>query len=432
MIMKFGKLHSRILVFILLASFGILKAQQQTLDYFLSSATSNAIDLKSNNNLLKIGQLQNNLIRAQNTAFRVDASSEVLFAPFFDSNGHPVDITANPSPNAYGYDVGITNGGLYSAQLNVTKNLFNSAITNNLLFQNQISNSAIELSSETILHTVRKNLIDAYINAHLLQQQIGFIKSIQSDLNIRLEVVELLVKRGILMESDYLLLKLDIESKNLELQQAQTNFNAAVAQLYNLGGLPIETVTELAPPEITIRVNDPELFYKKTFANDSLQIIAEQNVFENQYKPQVSLYGNTGLNAVELSNLDHKFGLSAGLRLTIPLYDGGQKKFNALQSEVRQQSLNANRENAKIQLENSLKSIQNQIVSLEISQQLIQKQLEQQQNILDIYKGKLVQGQVSIIDYLNVVQNYKMNVFAQLQMQTNLWLLYNQYNFTNW
>ncbi|MEO6347875.1 MAG: TolC family protein [Aquaticitalea sp.] len=398
----------------------------------MSKAESNAIDLKNNNNLLKIGQLQNDLIRAQNTAFKVDVTSEVLFAPFFDSNGHPIDITATPSPNAYGYDVGVTNGGLYSAQLNVTKNLFNSAITNNLLFQNQIKNDALGLSSETILHNVHKNVIDAYINAYQLQQQIEFIKTIQTDLNKRLEVVELLVKRGILLESDYLLLKLDIESKNLELQQARTNFDAAVAQLYNLGGLPIEAVTQLAAPELTLQVNAPQRYYEKTFANDSLQILADQNVFENLYRPQVSLYGNTGLNAVELNNIDHKFGLSAGLKLTIPIYDGSQKKFNALQSEVKQESLGATRENAKIQLENNLKSVQKQIESLQISQQLISKQLEQQQNILDIYKGKLVQGQVSIIDYLNVVQNYKMNVFAQLQMQTNLLLLYNQYNFTNW
>lgn len=49
-----------------------------------------------------------------------------------------------------------------------------------------------------------------------------------------------------------------------------------------------------------------------------------------------------------------------------------------------------------------------------------------------LYKEKLVKGQVSVIDYLNVVQNYKMQENARIQMQTNLWLLQNQYNYINW
>ena len=63
---------------------------------------------------------------------------------------------------------------------------------------------------------------------------------------------------------------------------------------------------------------------------------------------------------------------------------------------------------------------------------LLDDQLEKQQNILEIYKGKLVQGQISIVDYLNVIQSYKLNKYTQIQMQTNMWLLQNQYNFINW
>ena len=70
--------------------------------------------------------------------------------------------------------------------------------------------------------------------------------------------------------------------------------------------------------------------------------------------------------------------------------------------------------------------------ALEQNSQLTDKQIKQQENILEIFKGKLAQGQVSVIDYLNLIQNYKLTVYTKLQMQTNLWLLYNEYNFTNW
>ena len=62
----------------------------------------------------------------------------------------------------------------------------------------------------------------------------------------------------------------------------------------------------------------------------------------------------------------------------------------------------------------------------------LEMQLEEQQKIIVIYKSKLVQGQVSIIDYLNVLQNYKMNEYALLQMKTNVQLLKNQFNYINW
>tara|TARA_R100001039_G_C1831760_1_gene95510 strand:- start:389 stop:790 length:402 start_codon:yes stop_codon:yes gene_type:complete len=99
------------------------KAQEASLDYFISEAKMNLPVLKENYNLQKIGEIQNDIIVAQNKAFQVNATSEVQVAPYFNNNGRFIDVTTTPSPRAYGYDVGITNGGLYSAQLNVTKNL---------------------------------------------------------------------------------------------------------------------------------------------------------------------------------------------------------------------------------------------------------------------------------------------------------------------
>jgi outer membrane protein TolC len=407
-------------------------AQNKSLDYFLVKAEENAKEIQVNNNLLKIGELQNTIITAQNNGFKVDATSEILVAPFFNSNGRVIEITTMPSNNAYGYDAGVTNGGLYSAQVNVTKSLFNKAATDNLLFQNKIQNNTISLSSEAVLHNLKKNIIDTYIIVYQYQLQENFAKTLKTDLEKRLQVVELLVKRGILLESDYLLLKLDVDAKDSEIQQIQANLNMANAQLYSLCGMPIEDYLPLEMPDLSLKNNANAFFYQKKFENDSLQLIADQNVFENQYKPQVTAYGNTGLNAIDASNIPHNFGLSVGVKLSIPIYDGQQKKQNALQNELKQESLNFYKENNQIQLQNNLKSIEEQMNALEQNKLLTDAQIKQQEKILEIYKGKLVKGETSVIDYLNLIQNYNLTVYIKLQMQTNLWLLYNQYNYTNW
>lgn len=431
--MKVTKMKPYI-VYLFLLFIVSIHAQEYNLDYFLVKAKDNAAALKENKNLLKIGEIQNTLITEQNNGFKVDATSEVLFAPFFNSNGKAIEVTTTPSSNAYGYDVGITNGGLYSAQLNITKNLFNKSVTDNLLFQNKLQNDAISLSSEDIWHNLKKNVIDTYILVYQYQLQEDFTKELKSDLEKRLQVVELLVKRGILLESDYLLIKLDIDAKNLELQQILTNLEYTNTQLYNLCGIPVENHKKLEAPllELSKSNTQEKFFFEKKFENDSLQILAERNVFESQYKPQVSLYGNSGLNATDAANIPHNFGLSAGVKLTIPIYDGNQKKYNALQNELKQENLDVYKENNAIQLQNNLKSLEQQIEALNNNSELTEAQIKQQLNILEIFKGKLAQGQISIIDYLLLIQNYKLTVYTKLQMQTNLWLLYNAYNFTNW
>ena len=421
-----------IFYFFIFLCFPILHGQEVGLDYFLQKAKENTPVLLENNNLQKIGEIQNDIIMAQNKAFQVNATSEVQVAPYFNNNGRFIDVTTTPSPRAYGYDVGITNGGLYSAQLNVTKNLFNQKTVDNLLFQNKVQNKTLSLSAEEIEHNLVKNITDTYIMAYQLQLQKNFTIEILKDLENRLKVVELLVKRAVLMESDYLLLQLDIDSKKLELQQIPTNLKTAINQLYSLSGIPIAETDRLSIPKLLTAANPVSNFYQRKFQNDSLQVEANQNVFENKYKPQLSLYGNTGLNAVELTNIERRVGLSAGLRFTFPIYDGKQRKYNAQQSELKKETLEFYKENAEIQLENNIKSVEAQLIALEENILAIEEQLKKQQNVLEIYKGKLVQGQVSIVDYLNVIQTYKLNVQTKLQMQTNRLLLQSQYNFINW
>lgn len=410
----------------------ISQAQEKSLGFFITSAKDNAPGLLENANLLKVGELQNNIIRAQNNAFQVNASSEILVAPYFNSNGKFMDITANPSVNAIGYDVGITNGGLYSAQLNITKNLFNKTIVDNLLFQNRLSNKSVALVQEEITRNLVKNITDLYIFAYQLQLQRDFTKNIIEDLNKRLKVTELLVKRGILAESDYMTIQSDIGNKQLELDQIEINFKNLYTQMGNLSGVSLMGFESLKAPEIEVAQQKDSLLFEKRFAIDSLRISADQNVFENQYKPQVSLYGNSGLNAVDLNNLQRRLGLSAGLRMTIPIYDGNQKKYNQLQNKLKMDNLDYYKKYNEVQTKNNLESLRLQIDSQKAYLQQMELQLKRQTNILDIYKEKMVQGLASVIDYLNLVQTYKLTAYAKLQAQTNLWLLRNQYNYTNW
>ena len=406
--------------------------QEVTLGDFLNNARQTNDSLYSNANLQKIGQLQQDMILAQNKAPQVDAVANALVAPYFDNNGKAVNITTNPSPNAFGYDVGITNGGLYAAQLKVTQQLFNQAISNNLLFQNKVQNQGLALTYKEIYHNLQNNITRIYVTAYGYQLQEELNQTLVKDLEKRLKVIEILVKNGILLQSDYLLVQVNIDQTKITLQQVRNNLWESLRQLYALSLTPLDPNVKLSFPGLSIMPKKERFFFEKRFVNDSLQVAANREVFNNKYKPKISAFVDGGLNAVEIPNIYHRLGTSAGLQFTLPIYDGHQRKINAQQSALRQETLLNSRKNSALTKRNNLQSLLNQISAQDENLNLMEQQLKKQDILMELYKGKLVQGQVSVIDYLNVIQNYRMQENARIQMQTNLWLLQNQYNYINW
>ena len=114
---------------------------------------------------MKINVLQNDLNYAQNSAFQISLTSNYLFAPFFNNNSGLV--TTNPDANAIGYDAGITNGGLYSVQINVDKNIFNEALINALDNQQDIQGESIKYNIELTKRELTKQVTDQYLQSYL-------------------------------------------------------------------------------------------------------------------------------------------------------------------------------------------------------------------------------------------------------------------------
>lgn len=421
-----------VFAFLLLLSLLPANAQEVSLDYFLKTAEQTNDSLYSTANLQKIGQLQQQMIIAQNKAPQVDALANVVFAPYFNNDGKVLDITTSPSPDAYGYDVGITNGGLYAAQLRVTQQLFNQAIINNLKFQQRTQNEGLALTYDEVYHNLKNNITRLYVTAYGYQLQVGLNDSIIAGLETRLKVIKVLVKDGILLQSDYLLVQVSIDQSKINLEQARNNLRETVRKLYALSAVPLDTGAKLDFPGLAIMPQKDYSFYRKRFANDSLQIDADRKVFNNRYEPQVSAYVDGGLNAVQIPGISHRIGASAGLQFTLPIYDGHQKRINAQQSMLRQENLLNTLKNKQTVKENNLSSLLDQISAQDYNLGLMQQQLKRQEALRDIYKEKLFRGQVSVIDYLKVIENYKTTKNARIQMQTNLWLLQNQYNYINW
>ncbi len=409
-----------------------LAAQQRTLTDYQTLARQNNPIAQQNTNLQKILLLQNDIIKAQYTAPQVNFTSDYLFAPFFFSNKKIVAITNSPDANAIGYDAGITNGGIYSAQWNISKSFFNQKTTQTLYNQNFAANKSLDLATLQAHHDINKNVADQYVNVYQAQQQINSLNKITDIINERNRVVEQLVKKGLLPESDFLLLKIELKNQEASIEAQRLQISNAFAQLNTAVNSQDTAIFTLDMPNIVQNPLAQAYNFESRYAADSLNFVMQQRVSELKYVPLFGVFGNAGLNSTDIRNIYRNLGFSAGAHLLIPIFDGHQKDKVAQQTQLQIENLKLSKTFFSSQLKTNLYYLTQQIKSTEKSLVLIDEQLRTQEILLRIIKEKIVLGQVSVMDYVISLQNYALTNQSKIQTQSALWLLINQYNYINW
>ncbi|OYZ59094.1 MAG: hypothetical protein B7Y19_01600, partial [Sphingobacteriales bacterium 24-40-4] len=381
-------------------------AQEKQLDFFISEGLKNNPSLLEINNLHQYFQIQNEFITAQNKKPQVSFTADYLFAPFFFDNGRLVSITQNPSPKAFGYDAGLTNGGLYAAQVNLAIPIFNTAIVKRLYEQNRVQADISAFSRKQIEHDISKTIIDQYIITYQFLQQTSYLQKIIAQLESRKPLVAALVKQGLLQQNDFLLLDIQLTTNSNDLKQLQFAYNNGIALLKNLSLVSDTATFILEKPAIEIQPDATEYNYVQKFKLDSLNLVAQQNVFNTKYQPQVSLLGSTGINAADIRNVPHNVGLAAGVHLSIPISDGRQRKLYERQNKVLLTNQQAYLNSAGLLRQNNLRNATQQIEQWKQTIAMAIEPIQKQELLLDIIKDKVIKGQVTVMDYINALQEY--------------------------
>ena len=410
----------------------LLQAQNKDINYFIQEGVKSNPNIAENINLQQFFQIQNEIITAQNKRPQVNFTGDYLFAPFFFNNGRVISITPNPSPKAYGYDAGITNGGWYAAQVNVAIPLFNKALIKPLYEQNKIQGDISAYGRKQLEQDLKKSIIDQYIITFQFQQQTTYLQKIIDQLETRKPYVTALVKQGLLQQNDYLLLDIQQTTSRNDLLQLQYAYTNGLAILKNLAAISDTTVFNLADPLTVLQPGPAEFYYVQKFRLDSLNLVAQQNVFNIKYKTQVSAIASSGINAVDITNVPHNVGLSAGLHVAVPIYDGKQKKMNERQNNVLLTNLQAYRNNTALLQQNNIRNAKQQIVQWQQTIDLLDQQIKKQELLLEILKDKIIKGQVTVMDYINALQDYIVTQKTRALAETNVLLYNNQYNYYNW
>ncbi len=413
---------------LLLISINILG--QNNLDYYISSAKTNSGLLNDLRNQISISKLQNDLDFAQNSSYQLSLSSSILFTPYLNNSSGL--ITTNPDTKAIGYDIGLSNGGLYSAQINFGKNLFNSGVLDVYKKKNELTNTNLLNSIQLEEHNVVKTVTEQYLNCvrnYLLYKLLSeYLGNIQEQLNISGKLLE----NGFMKAQDYLLLKIEVSSNIAAVDESWQSYKNELLALNSLCG--IQDTAGVILEEIKLQTTAPsgDSKFVSRFPVDSSLISASQELFETKYMPQISVVANAGLNAIELNNLQRRLGISAGLNFTMPLFDGNQKDITRQQSAISQKTISQSRDillkNIFVQKQNGLEKIK----SLEKMLKSEQKQIEEYNNVILLNQKELEKGSISMIEYLTLFKNYFELRKNEITTGINYQVEINNYNYWNW
>ncbi len=417
------------ILFIIL-SFSKLIFSQNSLDYFINKALDNSPQIKNYNNLFLINNLQKKLDEAQNSAFQIYLTGDYLFAPYFNNNGHL--ISTNPDPKAIGYDVGITNGGQYSALLNVDKNIFNGPLLDALNNQRMIQDKSYENQLITEKHNLGKAVTNQYLNTLQNLEIYKLSKEIYRNLENQLKITGDLVQKGAARVHDYLLLKVETKSEKISLNQTWQSYKNGLFQLYSICGIRDTETVMIDSVNLDLTMKSDTSGFLKQYYLDSLSSSAQQNVFETKYLPQIKLFFNTGLNAVEIDNIQRRFGLSAGISLSVPILDGGQRDITRQQNLIAEKITSDFKSYASKNIYMQRRDAENRINSLKENLEDFRNQVEDYKKLLNISLNQLAKGNLSMIEYLTELRNYIDLQKNYISTEINYQLEISNYNYWNW
>lgn len=423
-----SKIGRTILIFLALSATKPLA--QRNLEFYLTAAYQNNPSIKEQQDFIRINNLQRDLDYAQTSGFQMYLSANYLFVPYFNNSSGI--ITSNPDQNAIGYDIGLTNGGLYSVQFNIEKNIFNGALTDALTKQRLIAENLAKTNIELLKRDLQKQVTEQYLQTFLFYQLYKMSDELISYLNDQSIILGELVESGMAKQSEFLLLSVEIENQKITANDYFSQFRSNLYDLNTLCGIKDSSVVELEPLALQLQNKKltSELF--KKFELDSLSLENQQQIFETKYLPQISLFFNTGLNAVELNNIQKKFGLSAGINFSLPIFDGNQRSITQQQTKVSIETINNYKSNFEMMIDNQRNNSLKKIESLKTNLNNLSKQIESYNTIIKISERELQQGQISMIEYLTLLKNFSDFKKNKITAEINYQLEFNNFNYWNY
>ena len=268
--------------------------------------------------------------------------------------------------------------------------------------------------------TARRNLvlatIDAYYGLVLARQQRRLADEALALAEAFVAVTEEQQKRGAVEETDVLRARSAARSRRDDLSRARLNEAFSMSQLRVLTGvdyatyIAVDRITENVPQvtdllgyqEETI-VSRPELAQLDAQKRAAIE---DANAARRELRPQLTYTLNGGFDAANFKPLGRYSGGDAIVTLNIPIFNFGASKSRATQAELRARALDAQRENAVLQLKQEFYAARAGALSAwERIGYANEAATAAQQNLILVFRGYRSQ-KASLLEVIDAESNY--------------------------
>lgn len=410
----------KVLVFciVLLLHGIVVKAQTgvKSVAYFLQEAEKSSPllkDYKNQQRALKIDSLLALAVRKP----QVTASSAGLYAPVI---------------KGYGYDEVLTNGQALEALLNVNYDLLNKRRINNQLAGVKLQSDSIQYASALSLFDLKKSIIDQYITVYASQQDVGFNQELTGLLRKEEGLLKQLTRTNVYKQAEYLTFLVTLQQQELALKQSEIQYKSDYATLNYLAGISDTSTVALAEPKLdNVALPAENSFFVKRFAIDSLKNLNQREAIALNYKPKLGIYANGGYNSSFVLQPYKNLGTSVGFTLSIPIYDGHQRKLQYDKLELNRETTGYYKDFFIRQKKQQLNLIMQQLGAGEALFGQLNQQLKFAKGLIEVDSKLLRTGDVKVADYVIAINNYLAAQQLLRQTTANRLKLINQFNYWN-
>ena len=370
----------------------ILNSQQQNLDYFLKIGLQNSPVLKDYNNRVKSALIDSMRIKA-GTGIQVNASGVNSYAPVI---------------RGWGYDEVKTDIAELSAVVQISKEITWSKNLLNKYEAVRLQNKSALLEGSLSARDLKRTIISQYILAFGDQQYYKLNSEVMDVLRKEEQIIKKLAENGFYRQTEYLSFVVNIRQQELVMEQFNLQFKTDYETLNYLCGIYDTTRFVLADPGLisTPPMGTRNTLFFRQFVIDSLKLVNSARQIDFDYQPKLSVFADGGYLSSLAVTPWKNFGISAGLSLTVPVYDGRQKQMQHNQVSISESTRSNYQDFFENQYRQQIVLLEHQLSSID---QITKKILEQQKYsraLIDANRALLNTGDISVSDYILSVNNY--------------------------
>ena len=412
------RLFFRSFIGALIALFGgtVVMGQSTSLDFYVGRALENSPLLNDYRNQALSGQLDSQLIKASYLP-QVTGSSTNIYAPVI---------------KGYGYDQAITNGANFTTVVGVSKTVVGNRRLETQYAAIRLQNQGLNNTAKITEQDLKKNVTAQYITAYGDLQQLKFNREIYALLAKEEVLLKDLTQKNVYRQTDYLSFLVTLKQEGLLLQQLEIQYRNDHGMLNYLCGIVDTTAATLDDPGIQLQ-NLPDVtgsVFFHQFHLDSLKLRNYRSLVDFSYKPKANLFADGGYSSSLAYQAYKNFGMSFGVSVTVPIYDGHQRRLQYGKLDIQERTRSGYKNFFTKQYNQQIAQLTQQLKGTEELIGQINDQVRYSEALIDANGKLLGTGDAKIADYILALSNYlnaknllTQNNITRLQIinQINYW-----------